>query len=102
MLNHQQLSQSLRDPPQMFKDVNICSFKRIMDKAIPIYALRAKTEKLLWHQCLGHPCDKYLYNAEDKFIDGVPKFDCKRPELFKCPTCIQAKETKVPDHILLV
>ena len=58
----------------MFKNVNIRSLKHVIDKTIPVYAIKAKTEKLLWHQRLGHPRDEYLYNAH-KFIDGVPKFD---------------------------
>ena len=94
-LKHQQLNQLLCDIPQMFQGVNIRRLKRIVDKTIPIYAIKAKTEKLLWHQRLGHPCNKYLYNAH-KFITGVPKFDCQTPVLDQCPTCIQAKQTKVP------
>ena len=42
---------------------------------IPINALyiRTQTERLLWHQRLGHPCDKYLYKAHTA-INGVPQF----------------------------
>ena len=94
-LKHQQLNQLLPDVPHMFKGVNIRGLKTIVDKSIPVYAIKAKTKKLLWHQQLGHPCDKYLYNAH-KFITGVPKFDCQTPVLDQCPTCIQAKQTKVP------
>ena len=36
--------------------------KLLVDEA-PINALRVKTEKILWHQRLGHSCDEYLYNA---------------------------------------
>ena len=60
VLKHQQLNQLLRDLPQTLKNVNICGLKRIMDKAIPIYAIRVKTEKLLRYQQLGHPCKEYL------------------------------------------
>ena len=92
---HQQLNQSLREIPQMFKNVNLCGLKHVINKSIPVYAIKAKTKKLLWHQHLGHPCDEYLYNAH-KFIDGVPKFDKQTPILDQCPTCIQAKQSKVP------
>ena len=92
---HRQLNETLRNVPQMFKHINIRGLKHIIDKTIPVYAIKAKTEKLLWHQCLGHPCDEYLYNAH-KFIDGVPKFDQQTPILDQCPTCIQAKQTKIP------
>ena len=72
---HQQLNQLvLNEIPQMFKNVNLRGLKHIINKSILVYAMKAKTEKLLWHQCLGHPCDEYLYNAH-KFKDGVPKFD---------------------------
>ena len=94
-LKHQQLNQSLCDIPHMFKGVNIRRLKKIVNKTIPVYAIKAKTEKLLWHQQLGHPCDEYLYKAH-KFISGVPKFDRQTPVLDQCPTCIQAKQTKVP------
>ena len=62
---------------------------------VPIYAIRNRTEKMLWHQRLGHPCDEYLYNAH-KAIDGVPKFDRETPVLDTCPVCIQAKQSKEP------
>ena len=41
--------------------------------ATPIKAICASTERMLWHQRLGHPSDYYLYTAHN-FIDGVPKF----------------------------
>ena len=68
---HQQLNEALRNVPQMFKNVNISGLKHIIDKTIPVYAIKAKTEKPLWHQRLGHPCDEYLYNAH-KFIMEYP------------------------------
>ena len=87
-LRQQQPNQSLRDIPHMFKGVNIRRLKKIVDKTIPVYTIKAITEKLLWHQRLGHPCNEYLYNAH-KFITGVPKFDRQTPVLDECPTCIQ-------------
>ena len=68
-------------------------FTNVVETAVPINAIRAKTAKLLWHQRLGHPCDEYLYNAH-KFIDGVPKFSQQTSVLDQCPTCIQAKQSK--------
>ena len=95
VLKHQQLNQSHHDIPHIFKGVNVRGLKAIVDKTIPVYAIKAKTEKLLWHQRLGYPCDEYLYNVH-KFITGVPKFDRQTPVLDQCPTCIQSKQTKVP------
>ena len=64
-------------------------------KNVPVNAIRTRTEKMLWHQRLGHPNDEYLYNAH-KYIDGVPKFERETPVLDLCPTCIQSKQTKEP------
>jgi hypothetical protein len=61
----------------------------------PVLALSARTDRLLWHQRLGHPSDHYLYNAH-RYIDGVPKFAHHDPVLDLCPTCIRAKQTKSP------
>ena len=61
----------------------------------PVHSLRERTERMLWHQRLGHPSDHYLYNAH-KFVKGVPQFHHEHPVLDVCPTCIQAKQTKAP------
>ena len=71
---HIELNHALRSSPELFANINITGLKRLIDKAIPVYAIRARTEKLLWHQRSGHPCNKHLHNAH-KFITGVPKFD---------------------------
>ena len=71
---HQALGQTICNVPNKLNGIQLHGLKLLMDKAIPIYAIRSCTEKLLWHQRLGHPCDEYLYNAH-KFITGVPKFD---------------------------
>ena len=68
---------------------------KIIDESVPIHAIRTRTEKMLWHQRLGHPCDEYLYQAH-KYIKGVPKFERETPVLDQCPTCIQAKQSKEP------
>ena len=51
------------------------TFEKLLKQSYPIHALnlRDATEKLLWNQQLGHPCDQYLYNAH-KYIYGVPNF----------------------------
>ena len=63
--------------------------------ATPICTIKAQTEQLLRHQCLGYINDNYLYNAH-KFIDDIPKFKHNDPVLDQCPTCIQSKQTKTP------
>jgi hypothetical protein len=68
-------------------------FAQLMRPNVPVLAIRKRTEKLLWHQRLGHVSDNYLYNAH-KSIDGVPRFSREDPVLDKCPTCIQSKQTK--------
>ena len=70
----------------------------IISNATPINAIRAQTERLLWHQRLGHPSDERLYTAH-KFIDGVPQFKHHDPVLDKCPVCIRSKQTKEPAGI---
>lgn len=50
---------------------------------------------MLWHQCLGHPSDHYLYNA-DKFVKGVPQFCHESAVMDTCPTCFKAKQVKSP------
>ena len=55
--------------------------------------IKKRTEKLLWHQRFGHPCDEYLYKA-GKAIKGVQTFSSVSMILDTCPTCIRAKQTK--------
>ena len=77
-----------------------CSFHHLpfheyIQRNTPIHSLKAATERMLWHQRLGHPSDHYLYNAH-KHVDGVPQFRHETPVLETCPTCIRAKQTKEP------
>jgi GAG-pre-integrase domain len=58
-----------------------------------VFALTQSTERLLWHQRLGHPSDHYLYNAH-RHILGVPKFKHMDQVLDACPVCIRSKQTK--------
>ena len=92
---HKQLNDCIRHAPSSFKGFNLRGLDTMIDKAIPVNAIRTRTEKLLWHHRLGHPCDEYLYNAH-KYIDGVPKFSQESSVLDQCPTCIQAKQTEAP------
>ena len=73
-------------------------FEKVMKQSYLIHELhiQASTEKLLWHQIIGHPCNNYLYNAQ-KYIDGVPKFSNTNSKVLdQCPTFIQAKISKTP------
>lgn len=70
-------------------------FHEYIQHNTPVNALRRETERLLWHQRLGHPSDYYLFNAH-KHITGVPKFKHLEPILDTCPTCIRSKQTKEP------
>jgi hypothetical protein len=89
---HAELADNLRILPSSWKSI---PFQDIFDDNIPVNHIKATTEKLLWHQRLGHPCDKYLYAAH-KSIIGVPKFKQETEVLNQCPTCIRAKQSKQP------
>ena len=72
-----------------------------MKQSYHIHALHLQdsTKKILWHQQLGHHCDKWLYNYH-KYIYGVPKFiDNTYRVLDQCTNWIQYKMHKTPtDH----
>ena len=68
-------------------------FRELIIQSIPVNKIHVKTERVLWHQRLGHPCDAYLYSAH-KFVGGVPKFKRHSDVMSKCSTCIKAKMTK--------
>ena len=61
----------------------------------PVNAIKQATERLLWHQRLGHPSPYYLRNAH-KHIKGVPKFSNFDDLFDQCPTCLRAKLIKQP------
>ena len=69
--------------------------EELIKNTVPVRAIRTRTEKMLWHQRLGHPNDDYLHDAH-KYIKGVPKFERQSKVLDHCPTCIQSKQTKEP------
>jgi len=58
-----------------------------------VSAVKAATERLLWHQHLGHPSDCSLFNAH-RHDDGVPRFPHVDRVLDICPTCIHSEQTK--------
>ena len=81
-------------------DLNPCQsaldatpFRESIIQSIPVNKIHVKTERVLWHQWLGHPCNEYLYSTH-RFIDGVPKFKRWSDVMSKCSTCIKAKITK--------
>ena len=81
-------------------DLNPCQsaldatlFRELIIQSIPVNKIRVQTERVLWHQRLGHPCDEYLYSTR-KFIDGVPKFKQQSNVMSKYFTCIKTKMTK--------
>ena len=90
VLEHQLASMPDSELKKAMKKV---PFRQHIIDATPIHALRVKTEKILWHQRLGHPRDEFLYNAH-KTVDGVPKFasqnsvlDQSNPTILPCYQC---------------
>ncbi len=67
---YQELRSNLANLPVKYHDL---PFHHYIQDNTPISAIRAHTERLLWHQRLGHPSDYYLYNAH-KHVKGIPKF----------------------------
>ena len=61
----------------------------------PILAIKQATERLLWHQRLGHASHYYLTEAH-RHVKGIPKFPHMVPIFNNCPTCLRAKLTKQP------
>ena len=97
------LKEELKKLPQCFQDSGTpdlpgstsIPWYTILKENVPVQSIKADTERMLWHQRLGHPSDAYLYNAH-RHMKGVPRFKHHDPILEKCPTCIQAKQTKEP------
>ena len=87
-----ELREQLRTLPKMWHNI---PFEQLMEQNIPLQSLRSQTERLLWHQRLGHPGDHLLHKAHE-FVKGVPSFKHADPVLEQCPTCIQAKQKKEP------
>ena len=79
MVQRMDLIQNTTTYEQLYLAADLPYVKWIQE-ATPLKAIRAQTERLLWHQRLGHPSDYYLYTAH-KYIDGVPKFKHNDPIL---------------------
>ena len=86
------LLQALRDVPVAFHDL---PFHEYIQRSTPVTAISQATERLLWHQRLGHPADHALYHFHENTA-GVPRFKHMDAVMDKCPTCIRAKQTKEP------
>ena len=87
-----ELRDNLRTVPRMYHDL---PFHEYIQKNTPVDTIRTDTERLLWHQRLGHPSDYYLFNAH-QHVNGVPRFSHAHRVLDNCPTCIRSKQTKEP------
>jgi len=63
--------------------------------ATPVHAIKAHTERRLWHNRLCHLSPDTIQIAH-KHVKGVPKFtgDTYCPISDQCPTCIRAKLTR--------
>lgn len=69
-----------------------------IESEFKLHKLSVRSERLLWHQRLGHCSDNYLYNAHNHIL-GVPSFKHHDPVLEQCPTCLAAKMKKrAPGH----
>lgn len=86
------LREDLKQLPMLYQDL---PYHEYIHHNTPVNAIREETQRMLWHQRLGHPSDYYLFNAH-KHITGVPQFKHLDPILETCPTCIRAKQTKEP------
>ena len=89
---YEELRESLKSTPRKYHGM---PFHEYISQYTPVNSIKAETQRLLWHQRLGHPSDYYLYHAH-KHIKGVPKFTHMHAVLDTCPTCVQAKQTKEP------
>ena len=92
-LQSKELFEQVKSMPMALRDKYMNDLSHLSTQNVPIHSIHAKTEKMLWHQRLGHPSDKYLYRAH-KFVDGVSKFKHESAVLSTCPTCIEAKQVK--------
>ena len=86
------LRENLSVTPVMY---HALPFHEYIQRSTPVNTIKADTERLLWHQRLGHPSDYYLFHAH-KHVRGVPRFAHMHAVLDRCPTCMQSKQTKEP------
>jgi len=85
-----QLREEMTKLPTQFHSL---PFHEYIQANTPISTIKAATERLLWHQHLGHPSDYYLFNAH-RHADGVPRFPHMDRVIDICPTCIRSKQAK--------
>jgi len=85
-----QLREEMTKLPVQFHTL---AFHEYIQANAPVSTIKAATERLLWHQRLGHPSDHHLLNAY-RHADGVPRFPHVERVLDICPTCIRSKQTK--------
>ena len=85
-----QLREEMAQLPTQF---HALPFHEHIQSNTPVSTIKAATERLLWHQCLGHPSDYCLFNAH-QHADAVPQFPHMDHVLDICPTCICSKQTK--------
>jgi len=89
-----QLHEELAKVPVQFHKL---PFHEHIQSNTPVSTIKAATERLLWHQRLGHPSDYYLFNAH-RHADGIPRFPHMGRVLDICLTCIRSKQTKNADR----
>jgi len=65
-----QLHKEMANLPMQF---HALPFHEHIQSNTPVPTIEAATERLLWHQRLGHPSDCCLFNAH-RHADGVPRF----------------------------
>jgi len=85
-----QLREEMTKLPAQFHSL---PFHECIQSNTPASAIKAATERLLWHQRLGHPSNCYLFNAH-RHADGVPQFPHMDRVRDICPTCVCSKQTK--------
>ena len=91
-MEYARLHGELESVPTAFHSI---PFHDLIHKHTPVAAIKAATERLLWHQRLGHPSDYYLFHAHEH-VDGVPHFPHMDRILDICPTCVRSKQKKEP------
>jgi len=85
-----QLREEMANLPMQFHKI---PFHEYIQSNTPVLTIKAATERLTWHQRLGHPSDRCLFNAH-RHADGVLRFPHMDRVLDICPTCVCSKQTK--------
>jgi len=60
---HEAVESQLREEMTKLLRFHTLPFHEYMQANAPVLTIKAATERLLWHQRLGHPSDYYLFNA---------------------------------------